>query len=177
MEPVSVFKSGAEAVSLVSALAKLIQETKKADDPNSDKSLQELLARLQIEAVRLSRDLENRLRTLVERVQEYGLNPAQSLNAQLGNLQWYNVITRARLKSLREECHAIYRQLTGFLDDATALLLCKGQQQKAASSFAESLAVKRQLDALFADQNLPLKDVLDGLLKAAGKASAELQTA
>ena len=175
MDPVSALKTGAAAVSLVSALAKLIKVSKAK--PGTVPSLTELLSRLQIDAVRLSRDLENRLRGLVEQANEYGLNPQMSLDQQLRDLSWYNVLARSRLKSLREECGAIYRQLTSFIDDATALLLCQGQQQLASSAFLASLDTKRQLDAAFAQEELPLSKLLDGLLATASRVSAELQAA
>ena len=175
MDPVSALRSGAAAVSLVSALAKLIREAKaKKTDPTS---LTELLARLQIEAVRLSRDLENRLRGLVERANEYGLNPSLSLDQHLRDLKWYDVLTRSRLKAFREECTSSYRQLTSFMDDATALLLCEQDQQIASSAFLESLQTKRQLDALFMDPNLPVGRLLDGLLATASRVSADMQAA
>ena len=176
MDPVSTLKIGAAAVSLVSALAKLIKEVKAKPEPNSANSLRELLSRLQLEAVRLSRDLENRIRSLVERAQEYGLNPQMSLQQQLRDLKWYNVPTRSRLKAFREDCASIYRQLTSFIDDATALLLCEQDQQVASSAFLQSLETKRQLDSLFKEE-LPLGRLLDGLLATAERVSFELQAA
>jgi hypothetical protein len=177
MDPVSTLKTGAAAVSLVSALAKLITDVKGKPDTPNQTSLRELLSRLQIEGVRLSRDLENRLRGLVERVHEFGLNPQMSLEQQLRNLRWYDVLTRSRLKALREDCASIYRQLTSFIDDATALLLCQEDQQLASSAFLESLDTKRQLDSLFMKEGLPLGKLLDGLLATAERVSAELQAA
>lgn len=58
MEFVSALTIGTEAIDLVSALAKPIESAKIE---NSDPSLYEVLRRLPIEAVRLSRGLENRL--------------------------------------------------------------------------------------------------------------------
>jgi hypothetical protein len=176
MDPISAFKTGAAAVSLVSALAKLAKEIGTRKDSESGQPvLKELMGRLQIEAVRLSGSLEHRLRSLVERVHEYGLNPATSLNDQIKDLSWYNVVTRFRLKSFRDECNAIYQQLTSFLDDATALLLCQGEVQLASSAFAASLDTKRQLDELFLKPDLPLGMLLKGMLAAAGRASADLR--
>jgi hypothetical protein len=176
VEPVSALKTSAAAVSLVSALTKLIQQNKSATS-TPPHSLQELLGRLQPEAVCISRDLENRLRVLVERISEYGLNPTLSLEQQLQNLYWYNFITRSRLKSFREECTSIYRRLTEFIDDATALLICQGNQQGASTAFIASLETKRELDQLFLNQNLPLKDLLDKLLSAASQATSDLLAA
>jgi hypothetical protein len=177
MDPVSTLKTGTAAVSLVSALAKLIKDVKEKPDSDSRTSLRELLSRLQIDGVRLSRDLEHRIRELAERSREYGLDPQMSLGQRLRNLDWYNVLTRSRLKTLREECASIYRQLTSFIDDATALLLCEQDQQVASSAFLESLDTKRQLDSLFMQESLPLGKLLDGLLATAERVSAELQAA
>jgi len=176
MDPISALKTGAAAVSLVSALAKLAKEisTRKTDDTGLP-VLKELMGRLQIEAVRLSGSLEHRLRSLVERMHEYGLYPAVSLNDQIKDLSWYNVVTRFRIKGFRDECNAIYQQLTSFLDDATSLLLCQGQMQLASSAFAASLDTKRQLDELFLKTDMPLGMLLKGMLAAAGRASADLQ--
>lgn len=172
MDPTAVITASKEAIGLVSALAKLIKEVKKR--PNTQ--LHELLDRLQIDAVRLSRDLEYKLRALVERAREYGLDPAASLDQQLADLNWYNVITRSRLKTMREECGSIYRQLTSFLDDATALLLCQHEGQLASTAFAGSLETKRLLDGLLLEKDLPLGKLLDSLLATASRVSAELQS-
>jgi len=63
------------------------------------------------------------------------------------DLKWYNWVRRAQLKSYREEFHASYRQLTSFIDDATALLLCEGTHSQASgfktAMFAE--AYKRRV--------------------------------
>jgi hypothetical protein len=178
MQLISALRTGSEAITLVSALAKLIKEAKGPSMTGvSQTTLSELLPRLQIEAVRLSRDLENRLRNLAERIQEYGLNPAQSLNQQFESLAWYNFIRQSRLKSLREECHSIYRQLTSFLDDATAVLICEGQQQLAAVAFKSGLEAKRDLDRLFLDPNTSLGVFLDGMLATASRVTTDLQAA
>ena len=178
MELVSALKAGSAAISLVSALAKLIKETRGPKEPvPSDPSLTELLHRLQIEAIRMSRDLENRLRDLSRYIHEYGLNPALSLDQQLANLAWYNFVTRARLKTLREEFFAIHRQLTAFLDDAEAMLICANRQQSAAEAFKASLQSKRELDRLFLEPNIPLRTIVEGMLGIAGTVTAELQAA
>ena len=175
MEPVAAITAGKEAIGLVSALATLIKDVKKSSGPQTP--LYELLDRLQIEAVRLSRDLENRLRVLLERVREYGLDPAASLDQQLKDLNWYNVMTRSRLKALREECGSIHRQLTSFVDDATALLLCEGKGQLASAAFAANLETKRTLDGLLLEKGLPVGKLLDSLLATASRVSADLQAA
>ena len=166
-------EAGSEAISLLAALSKLIKDTKSNNSPN--KSLQELLHRLQIDAVRLSRDLENRLRTFSDHMQEYNLDPTLSLNQQFANLEWYNFISRSRLKTLREECHAIHRQLTAFLDDATSILICVEREQDASQAFKENLDTKRKLDRMFLEPNTPLGDLVENMLKTASAVSAELQ--
>jgi hypothetical protein len=95
----------------------------------------------------------------------------------LRDLSWYDVLTRSRLKTFREDCASIYRQLTSFIDDATALLLCQKDQQVASTAFLASLDTKRQLDSLFMNEQLPLGKLLDGMLATAERVSAELQAA
>jgi hypothetical protein len=175
MDPVSAFKTGAAAISLVSAIAKLAKDIDARKEPNDPPTIKELLTRIRLEAVRLSGSLEHRLSALVEQIHEYGLNPGVPLDDQIKNLSWYSVITRFRLKTFREECGAIYQQLTAFLDDATDLLLCQNQMQTASSAFQASLDTKRQLDQLFLKSDLPLGMMLDSLLAAARKASADLR--
>lgn len=178
IELASALKTSSEAIGLVSALAKLIKDSKNSAANNDQKTpLSELLHRLQIEAVRLSRDLENRLRLLSAGVHEYGLNPAKSLNQQLDELFWYNFVTRSRLKTLREECYSISRELTSFLDDATAMLICQSQQQLAANSFKASLESKRDIDRLFADPTTSIGTLIDGLLATASRVTVELLAA
>jgi len=174
MDPLTAIGAGTQAIGLLSALGKLLDEAKKHPDKVKP-SLRELLDRLRIDAIRLSRDLELRVRNLVERVEDYGLNPEQTLSSQLANLQWYNILTRARFKSFREECNSIYRGLTGFLDDATALLLCDGPATLAGPAFTANLEMKRKLDSLLLDKNTTVKQLLETLLENASKASADLQ--
>jgi hypothetical protein len=173
MDPVSALKAGTEAISLVAALAKLVKENKSKESP----SLTQVLGRLQVDAVRLSRDLENRIRNLLQNIHEYGLNPVFSLEQQIAQLTWYNFASRSRMKAFREECFAIHRQLTSFMDDATAILICEQRTMTAAGAFNASLAVKRQLDDLFLQSNVPIRTILDGLLATASRVSAELQDA
>jgi hypothetical protein len=154
MDPVSALKTSAAAVSLVAALARLINQHKPGSGTESP-NLPQLLARLQPEAVCISRDLENRLRILVERMEsDYGLNPSLTLENQLRNLNWYNFLTRARFKSFREECSSIYRRLTEFIDDVTAILICNNNPNGASVSFTTSLQKKRELDQIFLNSNL-----------------------
>jgi hypothetical protein len=174
MDPLTAISAGTEAISLLSALGKLLDEAKKQPD-KVNTPLRELLDRLRIDAIRLSRDLELRVRNLVERVEDYGLKPEQTLSSQLASLQWYNILTRSRFKSFREECNSIYRELTGFLDDATALLLCDGQATLAGPAFTANLEMKRKLDSLLLDKNTTVRHLLDNLLETASKASADLQ--
>lgn len=89
----------------------------------------------------------------------------------------YSAVTRSRIKAFREECFSIHRQLTAFIDDATAILICEERTTAAARPFVDSLQVKRQLDELFMDSNVPRRTILDGLLATAGQVSAELQAA
>ena len=171
MDPASALKAGTEAISLASSLAKLLKDAK----PGAKPALTELLGRLQVDAVRLSRDLEYRIRGLAENMGAYGLNPSRSLEQQLADLEWYNFVTRSRIKSFREECFAIYRQLTSFIDDATAMLICDQRAGMASAAFQESLAVKRELDSLFLKPNVPISTIVNAMLATASRVSAELQ--
>lgn len=175
LELMTGLQTGKEAIGLVSALATLIKDCKTS--PNEDASLRELLGRLQIDAIRLSRDLENRLRILSDHIQEYHLNPALSLSQQFEDVSKYDFITRARLKAIREECHGIHRQLTTFLDDATAMMICMQRQQLARNAFKASYESKRDLDRLFFDQNTTVGMLIEGMLATASRVMAELQAA
>ena len=176
MELISAFETGSSTISLITALAGLIKEANDTD-VSEDPSLVEILSRLRIEAIRLSTDLENRLRILGDRIQEYGLNPTLSLNQQLENLSWYNFIHKSRLKTLREEFYSIHRQLTSFIDDAAAVLICSGRQHLAAEAFKNSLETKRNIDRLFLDPKTPLGTLVDGMLATARMATADLRVA
>jgi hypothetical protein len=177
MELLSIFKTGSEAISLVSALAKLmkLKESTTIDEPPS--SLSEILQSLHINAIRLSRDLENTLRNLLNQIQEFDLNPSKNIEQQLKELSWYNFSTRSRLKSVRDECQTIYQQLTNFVDDATSILICNNQQQKASDAFERALYIKRDLDYLFSDKSRSLHELIDGMLATASRVSSELQKA
>jgi hypothetical protein len=171
MDPVTALKTGTEAISLVSTLAKLVREAK----PGATPTLSELLGRLQVDAVRLSSDLENRIRSLSQNMLAYGLNPAMSLDQQLAELSWYSWATRSRLKAFREECFSIQRQLISFIDDATAMLVCDQKLMVAGGAFRASLETKRQLDAVFLAPNVPIGTLVSGMLATAERVSAELR--
>jgi len=115
MDPATVLKTSGEALTLVSALAKLIKENKSKPKP----SLSELLGRLQIDAVRISSEIEGRLELLSAKLQDLGLDPTKSLESQVSDLTWYNWIRRTQLNNYREQFQSAYRQLTCFIDDAT----------------------------------------------------------
>lgn len=176
MDPITILKTSSEAISLVAALAKLIKENrdKKSATPTS---LSEVLARLQIDAVVISGDLENKLRLLRGKLQELGIDPDKTIESQLKDLTWFNWRTRSRLKALREECNAAYRQLTSFIDDATALLLCEGDGSIRSAMFAEAYAVKRALDVCFLDRGRSIGSILDELLETAARINADLRAA
>jgi len=177
MEPVTVLKTSTEAVSLVAALAKLVKENRK----KTGTPLYELLGRLQLDAVRIGADLETRLRLLSEKLGDLGLDPKMSLDAQIKDLSWYNWVRRAQLKAYREEFHAAYRQLTSFIDDATALLLCEGSHAQTpgitTEMFAEANRKKAMLDGVLMDPGRTLESILQALLSAARDVTEELRAA
>ena len=74
IELASAFKASSEAVSVVATLAKIISENTKSkpNDPTAKQTLSEVLRRLKIEGIRLSKNLENRIRLLADRLPEYG---------------------------------------------------------------------------------------------------------
>jgi hypothetical protein len=172
MELISAFTVGTEAISLGAELVKLVKTLRAQTDKSPD--LTEMLGRLQIEAVRLSRDFENRLRVTADSLSAAGIDVELTFEQQLNTLQWYNFVSRARLKSFREECSAIRLQLTTFIDDVTAVLICKGKVQDGKVAFLEAFTTKRELDALLASR-IPIKDILSEMLRVAGQISAELQ--
>jgi hypothetical protein len=169
--------TSSEAVTLVAALAKLIKENK--GKPRT--SLSELLARLQIDALRVSSDIETKLQLLLEKLRDLGLDPDKSLESQIEDLTWYNWIRHAQLKSYREEFHAAYRQLTSFIDDATAVLLCEGSREQASglktAMFAEAYKKKRVLDTVIMDSGRTLGGMLRTLLSTARQVTEDLRAA
>ena len=178
IELASAFKASSEAVSLVATLAKIISENTKSkpNDPTAKQTLSEVLLRLKIEGIRLSKNLENRIRLLADRLPEYGPVCA-CIEQQIGDLSWYNFVTRARLKAIREECQSIRRELTSFIDDATAMLICQNQQQIASEAFKAGLASKRQLDTILLDQTVSIKALILAMLDTATTVTAELEAA
>jgi hypothetical protein len=114
---------------------------------------------------------------LADRLPEYGLSPSLSIDQQIGDLSWYNFVTRARLKAIREECQSIRRELTSFIDDATAMLICQNQQQIASEAFKAGLAAKRQLDTILLDQTVSIKALILAMLDTATRVTAELEAA
>lgn len=181
MDPASVFKASGEAVSLVAALAKLIKENR-----GKKTQLSELLGGLQVEALRVSSDIERKLERLVERVHELGLKPNVTLDSQLEDLSWYNWVRRSELKRYREEFHAAYRQLTSFIDDASALMLCEGSHTKqdggdtaamVTDMFSVARRKKRELDSVLMDPHGTVGAMLDKLLSMSRLVTDELRSA
>jgi hypothetical protein len=76
---------------------------------------------------------------------------------------------------LLPELHAIARQLTAFVDDVTAVLVCNQTVSLAQDPFTKALLLKRSLDAAVSDPAASMGQVIDALLDAAGIVSAELQ--
>ena len=175
MELITALKTGSEAISLGAELAKLIKTLHSQKEKPAP--LVEILQRLQVEAVRLSRDFEYRLRAQVEELYELGLDPNLTIEFHLSNLHWYNFRSRARLKAFREECFSLHRQLATFLDDATAVMICAERAEDAKEAFQEAFRTKNELDAVFMSSNTPLKVVFAEMLRVSSRVSAELQVA
>lgn len=175
MELVTALTTGSEAISLGTELAKLVKTLRtKEENPTS---LTEMLQRVQIEAVRLIRDFEHRLRTHFENLQDLGLNPNLSIESHLANLRWYNFRSRARLKAFREESFSLHRQLATFIDDVTAVLICNERVEDAKDAFNDAFQTKKELDAIFMNSNTPIKDVFSEMLRISSRVSADLQAA
>jgi len=66
MELLSAFTVGTEAISLGAELVKLVKTLRAQTDKPPE--LTEMLGRLQIEAVRVSRDFENQLRVTADKL-------------------------------------------------------------------------------------------------------------
>jgi hypothetical protein len=173
MDPASALAIGSDTLSLVAALAELTKTAKTEEGT----TLRELLGRLQLEALGISRRLEERLRHLVQNYAAYGLNPEKSLDDQLADLSWYNFVRRSRLKSFRDECFSVYQQLSSFIDDATAVLICEQKAWMAGPAFKASLETKRQLNQLFVNRTAPVREILEGLLATASRLSTQLSLA
>ena len=88
---------------------------------------------------------------------------------------------RAKLKAYREEFYAAQRQLTAFIDDATALLLCESSHsdRKGVKTqlFAQAYRKKRHLDGILNDPELTLGAILDKLISVAREVSEEIRAA
>lgn len=173
MEPATILKIGTETVSLVAALNKLIKEN---HDKQPGSALSLLLARLRVDALRISSEVEMKFRILGEKLNDLGLDPTRTLESQLRELQWYNWVSRARLKGFHEELYGASRQLSSFVDDAAALMLCEGTIGKT-EMFAEAYNKKRELDAIVFDPQRSLGGILEKLLEFASKVNLDLQSA
>jgi hypothetical protein len=176
MDPAEVLKMSGGAISLIAALTKLIKENQNNSTP-----LSALLGRLQLDAVRLSSDLERKLEILRERLPLLGLHAEISLEHQLATLEWYEWKRRSQLKTFREDFNSVCRQLTAFIDDSTALLLCEGshvpQKQVKTEMFRVAFEKKREVDAIVNSRELTLGAVIDALLQMARGLTEEIRAA
>lgn len=177
MDPSWILQTSGDALSLVSALATLIKETRQTKNEN----LSALLARLQIDAVRVSSEIETRLLLLNERLRELGLDPNKSLESQIEDLSWYNWIRRAQINHYSEEFNGAFRQLSSFIDDATALMLCEGSHEGNSGlktvMFAAANRKKKMLYEVIMDPGRTIGSMLQSLLSAARDVTEELRAA
>jgi hypothetical protein len=178
VELITALKAGSEAISLGAELAKLIK-TLRADGDKNEKqtALADILQRLQVEALSLSRDFGYRLRQQVEELKELGIDPELTIEDHISNLRWYNFRSRSRLKAFREECFSLHRQLTTFLDDVTAVLICNNRVEDAKEAFQEAFNTKNRLDKLIMSPTTPISVVIEEMLLINNHVSAELRGA
>jgi len=181
------YLQGAKAISEAMGLAKALVElgTAVRDHPptsNSNEAEQkqhgamtEMLGRLRIEALRVSKNLADKVRALADAVNDYGLSPTLSISAQLDQLGWYNFLRRSRLKSFREQCNSARRELSSLIDDATAMLICHGRTQLASEAFKASTALQKRLDDMLWDSSVTIRHQLRIMLDTATEIAAKLE--
>lgn len=168
----SVFTNATEVLTLTSELARLIEES-EASGGNRD-NLTQILARLRGESVGIAQELARQLRAMLEDFDGFPLD--KSIPSMIEDLSWYNFIRRHRLKSARDRFYEMYRVLTSFLDDVTAVLVCAGTANTARSAFWTGIAEKEGLDKLMASRP-PVKKLLTEMIAAADSVAARLQGA
>jgi hypothetical protein len=100
----------------------------------------------------------------------------KSIPQLIEDLSWYNFYRRHRLKSARDRFHEMYRLLTSFLDDVTAVLVCAGTAASARGGFWSGIEQKEELDKLMASRP-PVRDLLMTMIKVAESVAARLQGA
>jgi hypothetical protein len=120
---------------------------------------------------------ENRVRTLRDALADSGVKMDLSLDDNLKTLSWYDFASRYRLKQLREEMRAVARQFTMFVDDVTSVLICRGTASSAEAPFANALVEKRRLDLAISSSSNTVGQMVDVLIDAASRVSAELHAA
>jgi hypothetical protein len=183
IEYLSGAKAVSESIGLATALVKLKTAVREhppsKDSPQADHErhgeLTEVLGRFRIDTLRVSKNLENKVRALADASTEYGLASSVSISEQLRSLEWYNFLKRSKLKSFREQCNAARRELTSLVDDATAMLICHNRMQYAAEAFKASAEVQKRLDAILFDTSVPLSQQLRIMLDTATEISAKLE--
>src|SRR5580700_6657072 len=143
----SLLSAGTEVLSLTSELSKLLEENLE-NAQTENVGLATILYRLKGEAISISEEFPKQLREMIEGFKEDNVDIDRSFKSLLEDLHWYNFLSRNRLKAQRERFYAMHRQLTTFLDDATALMLCKGEGKRGSSAFRQGLEVKNRLDRL-----------------------------
>jgi hypothetical protein len=124
IEVLQLLREASEAVSLAKSVAAFVRDTKKEKGPRTE-SLGELVLKLQLDAVRASRDFENRVRTLRDALAGSGVKMDLSPDDNSKTLSGYDFASRYRLKQLREEMRAVARQFTMFVDDVTSVSICR----------------------------------------------------
>jgi hypothetical protein len=170
-DPISPLVAAGQVLSLTTALAKLIEQS-KANDKNSD-SLAQILYHLRGESIRITQELAAELRGLYEVLGKEDVlgKPISELTK---DLRWYNFVSRHRLNAARDKFYEMHRLLTSFLDDVTAVLLCSGTMDTATGAFSVCDSTKQGLDSVISSGK-SVKEILGAMINAADEAQKLLQ--
>jgi len=161
MEIAITMGAAKEAVELVHALMKLLDDARSSRDAN----LQEVLLKLRGEAIRIARGLDARLADLVQECRDKGIDLNLSQTEIEQGISRWNLPRRLVLKSVAHRLTALSRTVANLYADVEAAFICAEKRDTLGAAVSETYKLREELYHNMRD-DAPFERTIDALRKS-----------
>lgn len=171
MDPSTAIGAAASALSLSKKLVEMIDAAKKGKE---DIRLSKLIVSLTASAFHICSDMTVELREIRRDLRNADINIDSTISELYDNLDWYNFVSRNRLKKFVSRINGLETDLAVLVDDVSSVLMCADKVSTMQGALAGSDALKAQLDKI-SHSNLTLDQIIVEMLKVAENLRSRLQ--
>jgi hypothetical protein len=172
VDPEIAIAGGAQVLTLLNRVLALAETAREKGKANG-LGIADIIEKLPAEAFSLAGQFERQVNDLRHSFLVYGIDTKKTIDELQSETWFYQWGRKKLLDNFKPMTDAIVIQLTTLLDDAVAIARCSGEENLLAVSYSRSRERKTQLRRSL-DQNLPVGELLDALLKEAATMRAAL---